>query len=152
MTARAVRVRPWKESARITAPADPKFLQFMSTLIKEQEQIVKEPKEKKTFKKGNGGTKPEIEILSGKAHITPSSKEKLLRAEINSIINSYISEKSKKMIDGELKFVHTESMRRRKILWYRLYAKIGRRCQLKEMTYEEMEIAKIMMEKLTKGE
>jgi len=150
MTARAVRVRPWKEYARVTAPADPEFLQFMSALINEQAQIAKEPKEKKAAGKGNGRTKPEIEVLHGEAHLPPSTKEKLLRTEMNFIINSYISEKSKKMIDGELKFVHTESMRRRKILWYRIYAKIGRRCQLKEMTYEEMEIAKTMIEDLCK--
>jgi len=146
---RATRSKPWKDYAYITAPADPEFQQFFKHWIWEQEQCLEEKKGKGNGS-GNSGQKPEIEILSGKAHITPSSKEKLLREEINTVINSYISEKSKKMIDGELKFVHTESMRRRKILWYRIYAKIGRKCQLKEMTYEEMEIAKTMMEELTR--
>ena len=147
---RATRNRPWKDYAYITAPADPDFQMFFKSWIWEQEQYLKEDDSRTGSGNGQGGTKPEIEILHGEAHLTPSSKEKLLRTEMNSIINSYISEKSKKMIDGELKFVHTESMRRRKIVWYRIYAAIGRKCHLKEMTYEEMEIAKDMINALCK--
>lgn len=147
---RATRGSPtWKDYAYITAPSDPEFKHFFKNWIQEQEQYLEEKKE--GIGHGNGGSKPEIEILSGKAHITPSSKEKLLRTEINFMINSYISEKSKKLIDGEMRFVHTESMRRRKILWYRIYSKIGRKCRLKEMTYDEMEIAMILIGELTKN-
>jgi hypothetical protein len=32
-------------------------------------------------------------------------------------------------------------MRRRKIIWYKIYIAIGRQCKLKEMTMEEMNVA-----------
>lgn len=146
---RATRGRPkWKDYAYITSPADPDFQNFFKGWIWEQERLLEEKDNIIGGGNGQGGTKPEIAILHGEAHLTPSSKEKLLRTEINSIINSYISEKSKKLINGELSIIHSESMRRRKIIWYRIYAKIGRRCQLKEMTYEEMEIAKDLISDL----
>ncbi|MDA3957966.1 DEAD/DEAH box helicase family protein [Oceanispirochaeta sp.] len=141
MTARAVRVTPWKTIARITAPADPEFLQFMSALINEQEQICGSSEEDERNKKGKGTPKHGIEIIQGSAHIPPSAKEKIVREELNLRINRYISEQSTKIINGKKTFVHTESMTRRKILWYRIYIKIGRKCQLKEMTMPEMDLA-----------
>jgi superfamily II DNA or RNA helicase len=151
MTARAVRTTKWnKEYCRVTAPADPEFLQFMSVLINEQDQVCGEPKSKpKPKEKGTGKGKPEIEIFSGEAHIPPSAKEKLLREEINMLINSHVGLNSVKEIDGRKKVVHTESMRRRKILWYKIYVHIGRKCQLKEMTYDEMNLAKDLLVSLT---
>lgn len=148
MTARAVRARPWKTVARVTAPADPKFLSFMSALINEQEQFCGESKSPSEKKKGQDGGKPEIEILSINASIPPSAKEAILREEINNMINSYIGDSSVKKIGGEKRFVHTESLRRRKILWYKVYIAIGRQCKLKEMTYEEMVLAKRTLSKI----
>lgn len=149
MTARAVRTRPWKTHCRITAPADPEFLQFMSALINEQEQVCGEAKPKAPKNKLPGKSKPEIEVLSGEAIITPSAKEKIFREEINMMINSYIGEKSVKLLDGKKRIIHTESMRRRKILFYKIYVAIGRSCKLKEMDMKEMEIARDLILSLT---
>jgi len=149
-----------KQEGFLFAPDDPKLLSVLRKINGGKIYLADGKSNIPIPKKPGNGSAEEIEALNSKAHtnfvlqdppsIPYSEKEKLLRTEMNFIINSYISEKSKKMIDGELKFVHTESLRRRKILWYKIYAKIGRRCQLKEMTYEEMEIAKTMIEDLCK--
>ena len=110
----------------------------MAALINEQEQVCGESKPKSEKKNGKGWNKPEVEVLEGKADIPPSAKEKLIREEINMLINTHIGEQSVKEIDGRKSYIHTESMRRRKIMWYKIYIVIGRKCQLKEMTYDEM--------------
>ncbi len=146
MVARGVRVKPWKEYCRVTAPADPEFLSFMSALINEQEQICGEQKAKPNpKKKGNGNPKLEIEILSGEAHIPPSAKEKMVREELNLLINRYIGVEASKT--GSI--VHTESMRRRKILWMKIYITIGRKCKLKEMDMDEMKKSLELIKALT---
>ncbi|MDC7221554.1 MAG: DEAD/DEAH box helicase family protein [Spirochaetales bacterium] len=140
---RATRAKDWKDFAYITAPADPDFQKFFKNWIWEQEKVLEEQEDKpeKKKKKGNNQPKPDVTILSGEAHLPPSAKEKIIREELNTLINSYVGKQSMKNIGGINKAVHTESMRRRKILWMKVYLAIGRKCQLKEMTYEEMEKA-----------
>lgn len=133
---RATRNRPWKDYAYIAAPSDNEFQQFLKSWIWEQEQALAEDNDRGEGggSEGGGIHRPEIEVLSGEAHLPPSSQEELIRAEINDRINRYISHESEKGVG----YVHTESMRRRKVIWMRIYKAIGRRCKLREMTMEEM--------------
>lgn len=146
---RATRFKSFKDFAYITAPSDPDFVSFFKNLIWEQERALEYKEKKDGVGSGMGGSKPELEIISGNAHITPSAKEKIFREEINNMINSYIGEKSVKTLDGKKRVVHTESMRRRKILFYKIYVAIGRSCKLKEMNMNEMEIARDLILSLT---
>lgn len=136
---RATRSRPWKDFAYITAPADPDFQKFFKNWIWEQERFLEEKEEKEGSPGGGNGEMPELKVLSGEAHITPSSKEKIVREELNLLINKYIGEQSIKEIDGKTVLVHSESFRRRNILWMKIYLAIGRKCKLKEMTLPEMD-------------
>jgi len=146
---RATRFKTYKDFAYITAPADPDFISFFKNWIWEQDRAL-EYKEKKDGGKGLPGQhKPELEIISGNAHITPSMKEKSFREEINAMINRYVGEQSVKELDGKKRIIHTESFRRRNILWMKIYVAIGRKCQLKEMNMSEMETARNIILTLT---
>lgn len=136
---RATRNRPWKDFAYITAPADREFQRFFRSWLWEQEQVLgdQEAESGSGGGGGNGAPRPEIENISSEAHLPPSAQEDLIRAEINEKINRYIGKESHKAVG----YVHTESMRRRKIIWYKIYIAIGRQCKLKEMTMEEMNVA-----------
>lgn len=136
---RATRNRQWKDYAYISAPADAEFTSFFREWIWEQEQVL-DPEDNGEGGSGGGGGggRPEIDEIASQADLPPSAQEDLLRAEINQRINRYVGENAMKKDVG---IVHTESMRRRKILWYKIYLGIGRKCQLKEMTMEEMQKA-----------
>jgi superfamily II DNA or RNA helicase len=138
---RCTRAKQGKDFGYITAPADPDFQIFFKNWIWEQERYLEEKEERGGGNGSGGGPKPDLNILSGEAHLPPSVQEKTVREQLNHRINVYISEQSTKIINGKKTFVHTESMRRRQILWMQIYIKIGRKCQLKEMTMPEMDLA-----------
>jgi superfamily II DNA or RNA helicase len=142
-----------KDKGYFFCPDDPKIKEVIKTIsggilapaIGEYKKP--EKKEKNPFAVANSPT-----YLESTIHVESvpySVKEKMLRDEINKSINVYIAIRATKIIDGKKMIIHTESMKRRKNIWKRIYLEIDRKVELKAMTYDEMLIAKRVVEEIT---
>ena len=146
------RVYKNKEIGYFFCPDDPKIRDVIKKINGGVLYVADGTYKKPSKNDSKNSTDNDTEYLESKAHIDLipySMKEKIFREEINAMINKYVGEQSVKELDGKKRVIHTESFRRRNILWMKIYVAIGRKCQLKEMNMSEMETAAKLIRKLT---